>query len=87
MVTTTYPGANADEVELEVTDRIEMAIQEIQMKLRPAKWTSLDWGPATALWMPVSPIAVRRTAINSQGVRGWWRSFNLGGAISAIVAP
>jgi multidrug efflux pump subunit AcrB len=28
-VTTPYPGANADEVELEVTDRIEIAIQEM----------------------------------------------------------
>ncbi|MHC5048758.1 MAG: efflux RND transporter permease subunit [Planctomycetota bacterium] len=29
VVTTTYPGATADEVELEVTDRIEIAIQEM----------------------------------------------------------
>ncbi len=29
VVTTTYPGASAEEVELEVTDRIEIAIQEI----------------------------------------------------------
>ena len=29
VVTTTYPGANAEEVELEVTDRIEIAVQEI----------------------------------------------------------
>jgi len=28
-ITTVYPGASADEVELEVTDRIEMAIQEM----------------------------------------------------------
>jgi multidrug efflux pump subunit AcrB len=29
VVTTTYPGATAEEVELEVTDRIELAIQEM----------------------------------------------------------
>ena len=29
VVTTTYPGASAEEVELEVTDRIEQAIQEM----------------------------------------------------------
>ena len=29
VITTTYPGANADAVELEVTDRIEIAMQEI----------------------------------------------------------
>jgi len=28
-ITTTYPGASAEEVELEVTDRIELAIQEM----------------------------------------------------------
>ena len=28
-IVTTYPGASADEVELEVTDRIEIALQEL----------------------------------------------------------
>ncbi len=34
VVTTTYPGAKADEVELEVTDRIEIAIQEMPRSRR-----------------------------------------------------
>ena len=29
MITTTYPGASPEEVELEVTDRIEWALQEM----------------------------------------------------------
>ena len=30
VITTPYPGASAEEVELEVTDRIEIALQELK---------------------------------------------------------
>ena len=30
VITTSYPGANPEEVELEVTDRIELALQEMK---------------------------------------------------------
>jgi len=38
-ITTYYPGANADEVELEVTDRIELAIQQMKQLDYVESWS------------------------------------------------
>ncbi len=37
VVTTSYPGADPEEVELEVTDRIELAIQEIPAREKDSR--------------------------------------------------
>jgi multidrug efflux pump subunit AcrB len=39
VITTTYPGATAAEVELEVTDRIELALQELNQLKYVASWS------------------------------------------------
>lgn len=40
VITTQYPGASPEEVELEVTDRIEMALQELHQLDYVASWSS-----------------------------------------------
>ena len=53
VILTAYPGASPTEVELEVTDRIETAIQELPTRCAAKLATSAD-SSRQGSWIPIS---------------------------------